>query len=163
MAFGSEKQGKIFSEINITPLTDIFLVLLIIMMVVAPVLQSNDTPVEYPEINNGVNIEEAKVSVSVTADGIIYVNGAPVEASKLTDALIAVKDSGNEKQEIVVKADKNVSSSKVLDIMDAAQNAEYKKLVVAGESLNKKEQKILKENANNSNGSVNIPTEEDNG
>ena len=47
--------------------------------------------------------------------------------------------------------------------MDAAQNAEYKKLVVAGESLNKKEQKILKENANNSNGSVNIPTEEDNG
>ena len=120
MAFGSEKQGKIFSEINITPLTDIFLVLLIIMMVVAPVLQSNDTPVDYPEINNGVNIEEAKTSVSVTADGLIYVNGMPVESSKLTDALIAAKDPDNEKQEVIVKADKNVSSSKVLDIMDAA-------------------------------------------
>jgi biopolymer transport protein ExbD/biopolymer transport protein TolR len=162
MAFGSERQGKIFSEINITPLTDIFLVLLIIMMVVAPVLQSNDTPVDVPEINNGVNIEESKVSVSVTADGLIYVNGAPTEASKLTDALLAVKNPDDEKQEVVVKADKNVASSKVLDIMDAAQNAEYKKLIVAGEPLNKKEQKILKDNAQQQvNNSVNIPTEEE--
>ena len=128
MAFGSERQGKIFSEINITPLTDIFLVLLIIMMVVAPVLQSNDTPVDVPEINNGVNIEESKVSVSVTADGLIYVNGAPTEVSKLTDALIAVRNPDDEKQEVVVKADKNVSSSKVLDIMDAAQDAKYKNI-----------------------------------
>lgn len=162
MAFGSERTGKIFSEINITPLTDIFLVLLIIMMVVAPVLQSNDTPVDVPEINNGVNIEESKISVSVTADGLIYVNGAPTEASKLTDALIAVKNPDDEKQEIVVKADKNVSSSKVLDIMDAAQNAEYKKLIVAGEPLNKKEQKVLKENATQQQeNSVSIPTEEE--
>lgn len=163
MAFGSEKQGKIFSEINITPLTDIFLVLLIIMMVVAPVLQSNDTPVEYPEINNGVNIEESKVSVSVTADGLIYVNGKQTEGAQLTDALIAAKDPDNEKQEVVVKADKNVSSSKVLDIMDAAQNAEYKKLVVAGEPLNKKEQKVLKENAQvpTQANTVDIPTEEE--
>ena len=162
MAFGSERQVKIFSEINITPLTDIFLVLLIIMMVVAPVLQSNDTPVDVPEINNGVNIEESKVSVSVTADGLIYVNGAPTEVSKLTDALIAVRNPDDEKQEVVVKADKNVSSSKVLDIMDAAQNAEYKKLIVAGEPLNKKEQKVLKENAEQTqNNSVNIPAEEE--
>jgi len=161
MAFGSERQGKIFSEINITPLTDIFLVLLIIMMVVAPVLQSNDTPVDIPEINNGVNIEESKVAVSVTADGLIYVNGTPTDVSKLTDALIAVKEPDNEKQEIVVKADKNVSSSKVLDIMDAAQNAEYKKLIVAGEPLNKKEQKVLKENAQQQENPVNIPTEEE--
>ena len=162
MAFGSERQGKIFSEINITPLTDIFLVLLIIMMVVAPVLQSNDTPVEVPEINNGVNIEESKVAVSVTADGLIYVNGAPTEASKLTDALLAVKNPDDEKQEVVVKADKNVASSKVLDIMDAAQNAEYKKLIVAGEPLNKKEQKILQDNAQQQeNNSVNIPSEDE--
>ena len=159
MAFGSERQGKIFSEINITPLTDIFLVLLIIMMVVAPVLQSNDTPVDVPEINNGVNIEESKVSVSVTADGLIYVNGAPTEASKLTDALLAVKNSDDEKQEVVVKADKNVASSKVLDIMDAAQNAEYKKLIVAGEPLNKKEQKQLKRDAERK--TVDIPSEDD--
>ncbi len=42
-----------FNEINITPLTDIFLVLLIIMMVVAPSFQSMDNAVEVPEVNNG--------------------------------------------------------------------------------------------------------------
>lgn len=159
MSFGNNKGNKIFSEINITPLTDIFLVLLIIMMVVAPSFQSRDTNVNVPEINNGVNIEEAKVTVSVTADGAMYVNGEPTEASALTDKLIAVKDPDIEKQEVIVKADKNIKSSKILDIMDSAQNAEYKKLVVAGEPLNKKEQKQLKEEAQRS--SVNIPLEEE--
>ena len=159
MAFGSNKGNKIFSEINITPLTDIFLVLLIIMMVVAPSFQSKDTNVNVPEINNGVNIEEAKITVSVTADGAMYVNGEPIQASELTDKLIAVKDPDIEKQEVIVKADKNIKSSTILDIMDSAQNAEYKKLVVAGEPLNKKEQKQLMEDAQKN--SVNIPTEEE--
>ena len=43
--------------------------------------------------------------------------------------------------------------------MDAAQNAEYKKLIVAGEPLNKKEQKVLKDNAKNN--SIDIPTEDE--
>ncbi len=157
MAFG-ENKGKIFSEINITPLTDIFLVLLIIMMVVAPSFQSNDTAVEVPEINNGINIEEGKITVSVTRDGAMYVNGAPISESELTSKLIAVKDPDSEKQEVVVKADKNIKSSKIMDIMDAAQNAEYKKLIVAGEPLNKKEQKELQDNAQRR--SVDIPVEE---
>ena len=48
-------KGKeaLFTEINITPLTDIFLVLLIIMMVVAPTFQSNDSSITIPEINSG--------------------------------------------------------------------------------------------------------------
>jgi len=161
MAFGNNKEGKIFSEINITPLTDIFLVLLIIMMVVAPSFQSNDTAVDVPEINNGINIEEAKVTVSVTHDGAMYVNGQPINAAELTDKLIAVKDPNLEgKQEVVVKADKNIKSGKIMDIMDAAQNAEYKKLIVAGEPLNKKEQKDLERNAQKQQ-TVNIPTEEE--
>ncbi len=161
MAFGNNKEGKIFSEINITPLTDIFLVLLIIMMVVAPSFQSNDTAVDVPEINNGINIEEAKVTVSVTHDGAMYVNGQPINPSELTDKLIAVKDPALEgKQEVVVKADKNIKSGKIMDIMDAAQNAEYKKLIVAGEPLNKKEQKDLERNAQRQQ-TVNIPTEEE--
>jgi biopolymer transport protein ExbD/biopolymer transport protein TolR len=158
MAFGNNKQGKIFSEINITPLTDIFLVLLIIMMVVAPSFQSNDTAVDVPEINNGVNIEEAKVTVSVTHDGAMYVNGEPVSASELTDKLVALK-TDEEKQEVIVKADKNIKSAKIMDIMDCAQNAEYQKLIVAGEPLNKKEQKELESNA--SRRSIEIPTEEE--
>ncbi len=157
MGLSADKNKKIFSEINITPLTDIFLVLLIIMMVVAPSFQSSDTNVNVPEINHGVNIEEGKVTVSVTHDGAMYVNGEPTSASLLTDKLSALKNS--EEQEVVVKADKDIKSGTIMDIMDAAQNAEYKKLIVAGEPLNKKEQKELKENDRIN--SVNIPMEEE--
>jgi biopolymer transport protein ExbD/biopolymer transport protein TolR len=67
------KSGKkaLFTEINITPLTDIFLVLLIIMMVVAPTFQSVDNSISIPEVNSGTAIEQGKVTVSVTKDGTI--------------------------------------------------------------------------------------------
>ena len=154
MAFSSNKKQKLFTEINITPLTDIFLVLLIIMMVVAPSFQSMDNAVDVPEINHGINIEDSKVTVSVTQDGTMYVNGEPTTLTQLTDKLIAAKGTV-EKPEVVVKADKNIKSAKTMEIMNAAQNAEYQKLVVAGEPLNKKEQKELSQNASK----FNAPTD----
>ena len=152
MAFSKKKKEKLFTEINITPLTDIFLVLLIIMMVVAPSFQSMDNAVDVPEVNNGVNIEDTKVTVSVLQDGSMYVNGEPTKTSALTDKLLAAK-TDPEKAEVVVKADKNIKSAKIMTIMNAAQDAEYKKLVVAGEPLNKKEQQEIEGKA----GQVDIP------
>jgi len=146
MAFTNKKKQKLFTEINITPLTDIFLVLLIIMMVVAPSFQSMDNAVDVPEVNNGVNIEDAKVTVSITKDGAMFVNGESIKKAQLVDKLIAAKGD-IEKPEVIVKADKAIKSSVIMDVMNAAQDAEYKKLVVAGEPLNKKEQKDLKQNA----------------
>lgn len=152
MAFSNKKKQKLFTEINITPLTDIFLVLLIIMMVVAPSFQSMDNAVDVPEVNNGVNIEDTKVTVSVLQDGSMYVNGEPTKTSALTDKLLAAK-TDPEKAEVVVKADKNIKSAKIMTIMNAAQDAEYKKLVVAGEPLNKKEQQEIERKA----GQVDVP------
>lgn len=145
MSFRKNKKKNLFTEINITPLTDIFLVLLIIMMVIAPSFQSNDSTVDMPEISNGINIEESLVTVSITKDGVTYVNDDSVSKSQLTDKLIAVKPKVDS-PEVIVKADKNVKSSVIMDIMDAAQNAEYKKLVVAGQPLSQKEQNTLKQN-----------------
>lgn len=139
----SKGKEALFTEINITPLTDIFLVLLIIMMVVAPTFQSNDTSITVPEINSGVTIEHHNATVSVTKEGDMFLNGNPVTDESLSGELIALKDS-LEVPELVVKADEQVRSSKIMDIMNAAQDAEYKKLIVAGEPLSKKEQKELK-------------------
>lgn len=155
MSFSSKKKQKLFTEINITPLTDIFLVLLIIMMVVAPSFQSMDNAVDVPEVNNGINIENSKVTVSITKDGAMYVNGENVKPSQLTDKLLAAK-TGDEKSEVVVKADKAIKSSTIMNVMNAAQNAEYKKLIVAGEPLNKKEQKELEKTKN-----ISIPEDEE--
>lgn len=144
MAMKTNK-GKeaLFTEINITPLTDIFLVLLIIMMVVAPTFQSNDTSITVPEINSGISIEQRNATVAVTKEGKLYLNGNPITEEKLTEELVALKPS-LEKPELVVKADERVKSAKIMEIMNAAQSAEYKKLIVAGEPLSKKEQKELK-------------------
>ncbi|HIS83883.1 hypothetical protein DBY21_04525 [Candidatus Gastranaerophilales bacterium] len=145
MAMSTNKKGKMFTEINITPLTDIFLVLLIIMMVVAPTFQSMDNAISVPEINSGIAIEQKNATISITKDGQMYLNGTPVTEDQLTSELTALKET-LEKPEVVVKADEKVKSSEIMKVMNAAQDAEYKKLIVAGEPLSKKEQKDLKEN-----------------
>ena len=138
----SKGKEALFTEINITPLTDIFLVLLIIMMVVAPTFQSNDSSITVPEINSGVSIEQKNATVSVTKEGNMFLNGTPVTEDSLASELTNLKPQ-LEKAELVVKADEKVKSAKIMEIMNAAQDAEYKKLIVAGEPLSKKEQKEL--------------------
>ncbi len=149
MAMKTNKgKDALFTEINITPLTDIFLVLLIIMMVVAPTFQSNDNAITIPEINSGVAIEQKNATISVTKEGNLYINGKPITEDQLTNELVALKAT-LEKPEVVVKADEKVRSSEIMKIMNAAQDAEYKKLIVAGEPLSKKEQKELEKNSKN--------------
>ena len=141
----SSKQGKLFTEINITPLTDIFLVLLIIMMVIAPTFQSMDNSISIPEINSGIAIEQKNAIISITKTGLMYVNGREINPETLVDELTALRPT-LEKPEVVVKADESVKSAEILRVMDAAQEAEFKKLIVAGEPLSKKEQKNLEAN-----------------
>ena len=146
MNFSSSKGNKrqTFNEINITPLTDIFLVLLIIMMVIAPSFQSVDNNIKMPNINSGLSIEAKDATVSITKDGSFYVNEKKVTCDSLEENLLSIIEK-LEKKEVVVRADKNTKSSEIMKVMKAAQNAGYEKLIVAGEPLNTKEQKQLKE------------------
>lgn len=138
----SKGKDALFTEINITPLTDIFLVLLIIMMVVAPTFQSVDNSISIPEINSGVAVEEKNATVSVTKEGTMYINSKKIDPANLTSELATIRDS-LQKKEVVVKADEKTKSSEIMKIMDSAKEAEYTKLVLAGEPLSKKEQKKL--------------------
>lgn len=143
MAIQSDKKA-IFSEINITPLTDIFLVLLIIMMVVAPTFQSVDNSIEIPEINSGVAIEQKEATVAITADGTYYLNGEKISPSFLYSELENLQPK-LEKKEVVVKADTTVKSSYIMEVMRAAELAHFQKLTIAGEPLSKKDSKLLEE------------------
>lgn len=138
----SKGKDALFTEINITPLTDIFLVLLIIMMVVAPMMQSNDKTITIPEINSGVAVEQKNATVSVTKEGLMYINGKEIKPEALTEELLAIKDT-LEKKEVVVKADEKAKSSEIMEIMNSAKEAEFTKLILAGEPLSRKEQKKL--------------------
>ena len=133
MSFSSNSGDNkgIFNEINITPLTDIFLVLLIIMMVIAPSFQSIDTDINIPEINSGTAVEQKNAEISVTKQGKYYINGRPIVAENLVKELSDLKPT-LEKAEVVVKADTETKSSEIQKIMKAAQEAEYSKLVLDG-------------------------------
>jgi biopolymer transport protein ExbD/biopolymer transport protein TolR len=138
----SENHKKTFNEINITPLTDIFLVLLIIMMVIAPSFQSVDNSITMPDINSGVAIETKNATVSITKDGSFFVNETKVTPNTLENQLASIINDV-EKKEVVVRADKSTKSSEIMKVMKAAQNSGFEKLVVAGVPLPVSEQKAL--------------------
>ena len=131
-----------FNDINITPLTDIFLVLLIIMMVIAPSFQSMDNNIEMPKINSGLAIEQKNATVSITKNGEFYVNETKVSPASLEGQLANIIDN-LEKKEVVVRADSKTKSSEIMKVMKAAQNVGFEKLVVAGEPLTQSEQNDL--------------------
>ncbi len=145
MSFSTNNNGKnkTFNEINITPLTDIFLVLLIIMMVIAPSFQSMNSNIEMPQINSGSALEVKNATVSITKNGEFYVNETRTSDSELENLLVKLIENV-EKKEVIVRADKMTRSSEIMKVMKAAQNAGFEKLVVAGEPLTTKEQNDLK-------------------
>ena len=114
------------------------------MMVIAPSFQSVDNNISMPNINSGLAIDESKAIVSITKDGTFYVNQTKVNCDDLEQNLTSIID-GLEKKEVVVRADKDIKSSEIMKVMRSAQNAGFEKLVVAGEPLNEKAQKELKE------------------
>jgi len=142
MSISTNGKGKIFNEINITPLTDIFLVLLIIMMVLAPTFSSVEQNISVPEINSGINVENKQVVISVTKEGALFVNETLVTGAQLEEQLKSLLELSPDKS-VVVKADEQTKSSEIMKIMKAAQLSGYEKLTVAGEPLNKKQQKEL--------------------
>ena len=157
----NSKKRAVFSEINITPLTDIFLVLLIIMMVVRPTFQSDNANINVPEINSGLTVEETAATVSITKDGDMYLNGQPIALEELTQALVDLKPSLN-KAEVLVKADTAAKSRDIMQVMRAAKDADYEKLTVAGEPLSRKEQKELEQQApQNSDNMADMPVSEE--
>lgn len=151
MAIQTSEKGRIFNEINITPLTDIFLVLLIIMMVMAPMFQSVDKNIKVPKINSGINVPEGMVTVSITKNAQYYLDGNSINPSALTDKLAEVIGKSKDKV-VIVRADSSTKSKEILNVMKAAQAAGYEKLTVAGEPLSKTQQDSLQQNKNNQDG-----------
>ena len=136
------KKGQIFSEINITPLTDIFLVLLIIMMVIAPMFDNTNKDIKVPSLTTGHSIDDNKVTVEITKDGQFYVKGTKISEQNLTDELRKQMQETQQKS-LVLRADKTTHSSEVLKVYEAASTAGYEKLTVAGEPLSDSRQQKL--------------------
>ena len=111
-----------FNEINITPLTDIFLVLLIIMMVIAPMLDQQGLNLAVPEVVNAESIKsEAKImNVVVTSDNLFYAEGQLVESTDLEKYFSEhTKDFPDG---LLIQADDNSEHGAIVKVMDSARN-----------------------------------------
>jgi len=115
---------KTFNEINITPLTDIFLVLLIIMMVIAPLLDQQGLNLTVPEnvTQEQMDNKESKIlTVSVTSDNKYYIQGAEVAASELETLL--KKQAKNYPDGMMIQTDGEATHGAVVKLMDSARNS----------------------------------------
>ena len=111
----------VVAEINITPLTDVFLVLLIIFMVTTSVVANQSKQVDLP----GAEVSETTpqgVTVTVLEDGSMLVNDQPTSDANLFAVLEAALADTREKL-VILKGDKNVLLGKAVNILDVAQQA----------------------------------------
>ncbi len=112
-----------FNDINITPLTDIFLVLLIIMMVIAPILDQQGLSLVVPEYVEQSSIDkDAKfITFTVTADDRYILNNSEVNVNNLKET-IKEHMEGNP-DGLLIEANGNSSHQSVVKLMDEARNA----------------------------------------
>jgi len=121
--------SDIMAEINVTPLTDIFLVLLIIFMVTSSALMQQGTKVNLPRAGTGV-AEASGVIVTATADRRIEVNGQPVALENLRAALIDTLGK-TEERNVILQGDRSVVLEQAVQIMTIAKEAGAEKIAIA--------------------------------
>jgi biopolymer transport protein ExbD len=125
--------GGMFWEINITPLTDIFLVLLIIFMVTASVMVESATHVELPQAQN-TSPENKGVIVTYTANHELFVNSKDVPERELEPALSEALGRVDAKI-VIFQGDRTVLLGDMVKILDVAKAAGADQIAIAAKRL----------------------------
>ncbi len=115
------RRQSALAEINVTPLVDVMLVLLIISMVAAPMLQRGIN-LELPATETASDIQEALVVVSVDRDARIRINDRPVHPDLLLERMASLAASRPDEM-VFLRADKLVPYGEVLRVMDVIRKA----------------------------------------
>ncbi len=124
-----DDDGAIVAEINITPLTDVFLVLLIIFMVTTSVVVNQGKNIDLP----GADVSDETpqgVTVTVDADGEMLINDAVVSEDELLAVLKVALEEARDKI-VVLRGDKAVLLGQAVNILDVAQQAGAKGIALS--------------------------------
>ncbi len=118
---GSGEEDDIISGINVTPLVDVTLVLLIIFMVTATYIVRETIEIDLPEAANAGETVETTLAMVIDAEGKLYLNGEPITEGGLHTVipeLLTEAKAAGEKLQAILSADKEVSHGRVVHIID---------------------------------------------
>jgi biopolymer transport protein ExbD len=129
VAVNASSNEDLKAEINVTPLVDVVLVLLIIFMVVTPLLKQ-EVPIELPVADNSRGAEDSQqVTVSLAADGRTAINGVEIPAAELVSRLQTMYADRPDKT-IFLEADRGLSHGRIVDLMDDCREAGIERIGV---------------------------------
>ena len=128
--------SNVNADINVTPMADIMLVLLIIFMITTPLLQTGIT-VNLPKAKNPLDAPEADskdaVIVALNREGRIYLGKAPVNENELLDALVKKFSGGEINKTIFLKGDSAVAYGRVVQIVDQCRRSGVERIGLMAE------------------------------
>ncbi len=129
MAGQADNEDEAITGINVTPLVDITLVLLIIFMVTATYIVKETIEVELPRAAHGGETLQKTFAVMITRDGKTFLNGVPVEDGTLVAEVQKARSAGEDVQAIVA-ADKNATHGSVTHLLDVLKGAGVTKFAI---------------------------------
>jgi biopolymer transport protein ExbD len=118
------------SDINVVPLVDIILVVLIIFMVTAPMFIKPSINVNLPKAASGEQTTPSKLNISITADGKINLNGTFTDEATVSSKA-KEEAAKNPEVQAVISADKDVAHGRVVGILDIVKSAGVKKFAIS--------------------------------
>lgn len=127
---GHRRRGRhhaLMSEINVTPMVDVMLVLLIIFMVAAPMLTVG-VPVDLPETKaSAMNADTQPITITIDGAGKIFLQETEIPEEELVAKLQAISKTGYEER-IFIRGDKTTNYGAAMVVMGLIQNAGYKNI-----------------------------------
>jgi biopolymer transport protein TolR len=115
---GSDPDEPVLSEINVTPLVDVMLVLLVVFMITAPMLhQGIEVALPRAQAENLPAHMEEPLILSINRDGVVYLRETPIHSTQLVERLLPVIE-GRQDKSIYLKGDRDVPYGVVVEVLD---------------------------------------------
>ena len=123
----TNKSGKLVSEINVTPLVDVMLVLLIIFMVSAPMMKEG-MKVDLPEADaRAMETQDQDLVITINTDSTVDINGSPVELTRLEAILGQIREQRGV-DSVFLQADKTIPYGQVVAVMSTIRSTGLTKI-----------------------------------
>ena len=122
------------AEINVTPMVDVMLVLLIVFMVAAPLLTSG-VPVDLPKSDaKAISDEDNKpIEITVSKEGQLYIGDTQIKEERLLLQLRAMTEGSNDDRRIYIKGDSSIEYGQIMKIIGAINGAGFNKVALISE------------------------------